>query len=155
NAQDADILERGKDNERFLLTTDWFHTVKVGKDVLDLAHPLHALFPDRNAPHLIVLSSDGSLMLPIRKAGEKACEALDRVLAQAYEKPSEPAARRLVRMLSEFDALDDRQQALDQQAKVKAKRQKTQRLDLLEQELRALEEERQRLFAEEKELRDL
>lgn len=155
DAQDANLLDRSKDNEKFLIQTGWFHCVKVDKDVVERSHPLNALFPDAGSAHLVAATWDGKRLIPIRKAGDRSCQALEAILDVSYEKPSAPSAKGLVRMLSEFDALDQRRQDLATQAATKERREKGQRLELLKGELAKIDAQFEKLFVEERKLRNL
>lgn len=123
--------------------------------MVERGNPLNALFPGQDSAHLIAATWDGKRLVQLRKAGDKACQALESVIHVAYAKEAEPPAKGIVRMLSEFDALDQRKTDLQTQAATKERREKGERLELLKGEIAKIDAQLQKLFEQEKKLRDL
>jgi len=145
--------------ERTMLLGRWFHPVKVSDDVLDKAHPFHALFEGKLPPHLVVATQDGSSVspLPTRARQEQMWKLLAGVLRKSYRKDPDAAVKRMLQLLDEWDRHDallveltDKLAAL-RQAEAPDERE----IQKLEVRKKEVEDERMALLEEGKALDDL
>lgn len=116
--RDDAILSRSINNDEVYLASHWFHCVKLDRRVIEPSHPWHALFADKNPPHLIVTTWDGEHVDPFdgRQTQRTLMISLHRVLKKEYKKSAEQALSSWLRILSKFDAIDDRLEELRRQA---------------------------------------
>ena len=152
--KDDALLESSMEDEKILLASRWFHCVRVDKGVLKSSHPLNALFPDNNAPHMILYANDGSVVegLGGRPSAKKLWSVMGKVLARDYTRPAEQALARLIGLLSRFDALDSRKDELnDQREKTEDARKAT----LLDKEIRTVADQMKKAKEDEKKVSDL
>ena len=152
--KDDALLESSMEDEKILLASRWFHCVRVDKGVLKSNHPLNALFPDNNAPHMILYSNDASVAMPLggRPSAKKLWSAMNKVLTRDYVKPAEQAMTRLIALLSKFDALDSRKEELSGQ---REKTEDAKKASALDQELRMLADQMKKAKEDEKKASDL
>ena len=105
---DAALLRRSMGDEKTKLLANWFHCVKLAPDVLRANHPFRNLFPEKKPPHLFLSRSDGSGR--VRMTGDmKQADlwaAMTKTLEDNYKDSPKPALKVMVKLLSEFDALD-------------------------------------------------
>ena len=105
---DDALLTRNADNEKTMLMSRWFHCVKLPPDVLDEAHPFHALFPGSEPAHLFISAADGSNRRDLK--GDQARVELWRLmearLDDSYEDEPDRALKDLAKLLDELDLLD-------------------------------------------------
>ena len=152
--KDDALLESSMEDEKILLASRWFHCVRVDKGVLKSSHPLNSLFPDNNAPHMILYSNDGAVAegLGGRPSAKKLWTVINKVLARDYVKPAEQAMAKLIALLSRFDALDSRKEELAGQ---REKTQDPKKASALDKELRTIGEQMQKAKEDEKKIADL
>lgn len=101
-------------------------------------------------------SWDMKTFVQVHRASPKELwKSMKRVLGKDYKKSAESAMKNITKLLSEYDALDDRENALREQLNTKRERGKDARAKVLEKELAELAEEREELIADEMKLRDL
>lgn len=105
---DDALLTRNADNEKTMLMSRWFHCVKLPPDVLNEAHPFHALFAGSEPAHLFVSAADGSHRSDLK--GDQARVELWRLmearLDASYEDEPGRALKSLAKLLDELDQLD-------------------------------------------------
>ena len=154
--KEGDLLKRTLQDERLLLASGWFHCVRFSHDVMDPEHPYHIIFKHERHPHIALASWDLKTFVQVHRAGQKdVWKAMKRIIGKDYKKSPESAMKNLVKILNEFDAIDDRENALKRQLSTKRERGKMARAKILEKELGALAEEREELIEDEMKLRDL
>jgi hypothetical protein len=154
--KEGDLLKRTLVNERLLLASGWFHCVRFSHEVMNPEHPYHVIFDHERHPHIALASWDLKTFTQVHRAGAKdVWKAMKRVIGKDYKKSPESAMKNMIKILSEYDALDDREQALKTQLNTKRERGKEARARILEKELTALAEEREELIEDEMKLRDL
>jgi hypothetical protein len=101
-------------------------------------------------------SWDLKTFMQVHRAGQKdVWKSMKRVLGKDYKKSPESAMKNLMKLLVEYDAIDDREEALKTQLSTKKERGKTSRVKILEKELAILVEEREELIEEEETFKDL
>ena len=152
--KDDALLESSMEDEKILLASRWFHCVRVDKTVLKSNHPLNALFPDNNAPHMILYSNDGAVAEPLggRPSAKKMWSVMNKVLTRDYVKSAEQAVAKLVALLSRFDAIDSRKEELTGQ---REKTEDPKKASALDKELRTLADQMKKAKEDEKKVADL
>ena len=142
-------------NERVSLASKWFQCVKVRGDVRDNSHQYHELFGTR-PPVAVVASWDGGKIMPVRKPTSSALwRAMETVARRAYAKSPATAAKQWQKLLSQFDALDDKAETLEQQLADSEAKGKKGKVKALRAKLAKLGIEREKAFAKEQPLREL
>ena len=154
--KEGDLLQRTLVEERTLLATGWFNCIRFGHEVMEPSHPFYVLFDHERHPHIVMSSWDLKTFIQVHRASPKELwKAMKRVLGKDYKKSPESAMKNITKLLTEYDALDDRENALQEQLNTKRERGKDSRAKILEKELAELAEEREELIADEMKLRDL
>ena len=154
--KEGDLLKRTLLDERLLLATGWFHCVRFSHDVVNPEHPFSVIFEHERHPHIAMASWDLKTFMQVPRAGQKdVWKSMKRVIGKDYKKSPESAMKGLMKVLVEYDAIDDREEALKTQISTKKERGKTARVKILEKELATLAEEREELIEEEETLKDL
>ena len=154
--KEGDLLKRTLVEERVLLATGWFHCVRFGHEVMEPDHPFHVIFEHERHPHIAMSSWDLKTFVQVHRAIPKELwKSMKRVLGKDYKKSAESAMKNITKLLTEYDALDDRENALQEQLNTKRERGKDARAKILEKELAELAEEREELIADEMKLREL
>ena len=119
-------------------------------------HPFHVLFDHERHPHIAMSSWDMKTFVQVHRASPKELwKSMKRVLGKDYKKSAESATKNLAKLLGEYDAIDDREAALQEQLSTKRERGKEARAKILEKELTGLAEEREELIEDEMKIRDL
>jgi hypothetical protein len=115
NKTDDALLTPGYDNEKVLFLARWFHCVKLPIDVVDPAQPFHALFPSNESEHLFVSTLDGGLRLPLESDTSRSelCNAMTKVLAQAYKRDPATLFQDLHKLADQLDVLDAQVKSLN------------------------------------------
>ena len=153
---EGDLLKRTLLDERLLLATGWFNCVRFSHDVTKPEHPFSVIFEHERHPHIAMASWDLKTFTQVHRAGQKdVWKAMKRVLGKDYKKSPEGAMKNLMKLLVEYDALDDREEALKVQLSTKQERGKAGRIKILQKELATLAEEREELIEEEESFKDL
>jgi hypothetical protein len=153
---EGDLLKRTLLDERLLLATGWFHCVRFSHDVTKPEHPFSVIFEHERHPHIAMASWDLKTFTQVHRAGQKdVWKSMKRVLGKDYKKSPESAMKNLMKLLVEYDAIDDREDALKVQLSTKQERGKTGRIKILQKELATLAEEREELIEEEESLKEL
>jgi len=154
---DLALLSREFANERTILLTDWFHCVKLPANVAAADHPFHALFP--NHSHLFLAKSDGTGIVRFdgRQAQQSLWKVMGKVLEQSYRGNPERSVKELLKLLVQFDIIDDKESRLLRECDeaLETKGPQSSRFLKLKRELEAVNVERQKLLSQEKRLRSL
>lgn len=97
------------------LASKWFNCIRVG-DVSARDNTYHKLFG--KGRHIMVIATwDGSKVVPVRKpTASSAWKAISTVAKRAYSKSPDAAVKKWVKLLSKFDALDDKEATLQKQS---------------------------------------
>ena len=139
------------DDERVALAMNWFHIVRLNKDVVKPNHPLHALMGDKN-PHMVIFTNDGkdrADMVFVPTSNALWSEML-KGLKRDYKNPADEAISKWRKVLTEFDRLDN------EWARTKGEDWRKNGSDqTLAKKLEDLDEKRDKLAAEEKKIKDL
>ncbi len=153
----AKLYKEALASERFALAAHWFHCVRVGDDVLDEGHPLHALFAGSSPAALVLMSADGKKQVPFLGTTQQRVSwpPIAKMLADAYEKDGTVAVKGLEKLLCTFDRIDGEQNELDAQLARATKKRDGSKIAAIQQKLASLDVERQQVLAEEKALREL
>ncbi|MBZ0152772.1 MAG: hypothetical protein K8J09_14700 [Planctomycetes bacterium] len=117
---DYALLSRSVNNDRTMLLTKWFRTVKLPPHVTQPAHPFFNVFAEQDQkglwPHLFLLAEPGAA--PVFFGGDQTPAAMARALAavveQRYAKSSQKALKAWLSCLDDFDALDKRKRELSE-----------------------------------------
>jgi hypothetical protein len=104
------FLSRTLDNEKTELLGRWFHAVRLGPEVLEPDHPLHALFPGQAPAHLFTATLDGRTRVELDGAQSQAqlWQAMTTVLRKTYRRDPDAAVRGLQKLLDQLDESDAR-----------------------------------------------
>ena len=107
---DDALLTRQADNERTMLLSRWFHCVKLPPNVLDEDHPFKKLFPGEESAHLFVARSDGNGRLDLDGAQSRTelWGVMGALLKTEYSQKADRPLKQLLRILDQYDALDER-----------------------------------------------
>jgi len=151
------LLAEALKSERFQLASKWFQTVELDDAVLEKDHPYHLLFAGKRPAALLLASPDGKRI--VRFLGTKSQKVnwsdVSSVLTTSYKGNPTKAVKGLERLLSKFDALDNRRKELNAQIERYNEKKDTAKLKSLNAKLAKQEKEREQVLAEEKELREL
>ncbi|MEO6595871.1 MAG: hypothetical protein ABIP94_14055 [Planctomycetota bacterium] len=118
---DEEVLGRIFPNDRALLLTKWFRTVRLPAHVVEASHPLHNVFDGfawKSArPRFFLLASPGAV--PMAFTGDETpsdlCKGMCDVLGQRYAKDPQRAVKEWLALLEQFDVLDGRAVQLQDQ----------------------------------------
>ena len=151
------LLTSALKSERFQLASQWFHCVQVSNDVLQEGHAYHALFRGKNPARLLLASCDGKKIVPFLGTVQQKVNwpAIAGVLKKGYKKDPTTAVKKIERLLSKFDALDDKRKELRAQLARAGKKNQRSRIKILEAKLAANEKDRTQVFADKTKLEDL
>jgi len=147
-------IDAFQDDERIVLATRWFHLVRVGRDVLNPSHPLHALFAGDAPPHMALLSSDGAkrIDMQLMPTSRALWTNMLAMLKRDYEKPADAALGDWRGLLSKFDVLDAKRAKLMGE---KHRATNPKKVADLESEIEAIDEEKAKLQSSERRIVDL
>jgi hypothetical protein len=95
----------------------WFHAVRLGPEVLEPDHPLHALFPGHAPAHLFTATLDGRTRVELDGGQSQAqlWRAMSTVLRKAYRRDPEAAVKGFQKLLDQFDESDARLAEIEDQ----------------------------------------
>lgn len=152
--KDAARIEAFLEEEKIVLATRWFHAVRVGRDVVKPAHPLHALFAGERAPHMAVISRDGSkrVDMQLMPTATTLWSAMQSVLKVDYSRPADASLAEWRALLSKFDVLDAKRAKL---AGDRHRSKDPKKTAELEKAIEAIDEQKAKLHVEEKAVTDL
>ncbi len=151
------LLDAALKSERFTLTSNWFHCVRMDRSVLEKSHPYHSLYAGQNPARLLLVSSDGSKLVRfLGTAQQKVTWAgIVSVLKKDYRKDPTAAVKAIERLLSKFDALDDKQKELQAQLARAAKKNQKDKLAVYKKKIAAVDKERTKVFQQKAKLEKL
>lgn len=160
---DHALLSRTLDNEQTVLLTHWFRCVKLPTNVVGDKHPLHALFARQKEgeriPHLFFADPDGQnrRVLPGDQAQSDLWDVMFDYLHRCYAEDAKDALKELRQVLSQYDKLDVQEQNTKNRIdrEIEENGPKSPKIAKLEDDLVAVAKKRQKLAAQERELRDL
>jgi hypothetical protein len=151
NGTDDALLSRGNvDNERTFLLSRWFHCVKLPVDVLQKDHPFHNLFDDSDPEHMFLGTADGSMHLALESERSRVelWDTMMTVLKASYTREPEVTVKRMVKVIDDFDRVDERIVALEQKIDgiLETDGPESKKLKKIHDELAAAQKERTELF---------
>lgn len=157
NGKDDALLSKTLNNERTQLYTQWFHCVKLDRQVVEKSHPWHALFAGKKPRHLFLTSWDGKkvVALPGTQTQKDLWGVLQRILKVDYKKVAKPAVRSWQRVLDSYDAIDSRQKELERQLDMQLVAKNKQRIARIQKRLSKLANDRKANEAKEKAVMNL
>ncbi|MGE3173018.1 MAG: hypothetical protein AB7O97_10375 [Planctomycetota bacterium] len=154
---DLALLSREFANERTMLLTDWFHCVKIPANVSQADHPYHNLFP--NHSHLFLATADGSVRVDFdgMQSQTSLWRAMGKMLRQSYDGSAETSVKGILKLLAQYDIVDEKEarllKELDEELETRGAQ--SSRVRKLQEELKALGDQRADLLARERKLREL
>ncbi|MCC7014503.1 MAG: hypothetical protein IT454_18225 [Planctomycetes bacterium] len=151
NGTDDALLSRGNvDNERTFLLSRWFHCVKLPVDVLQPEHPFHNLFDSKDPEHMFIGTADGALHLALESERSRVelWDTMMTVLKASYAAQAESLVRKMEKTIDEFDRVDDRLDALEQEVDkiLETEGPDSRKLKKVKDELAAAQKQRDTLF---------
>ncbi len=160
---DDALLSRSLKNDKTLLLTKWFRTVRVPQHVVDPAHPFYRLFQslsnDTGTPHVFLLAHPGAEAVCFNGAQTQTqlWKGLADVLAVRYAKDANKAVKEWLAVLDTFDTIDARRFQLQEQLnEVRASEgPDSARAKKLAESLGKLKEEHDEALAREARIKDL
>lgn len=157
NAKVQGMLDAALKSERFQLASTWFHCVRMDASVLDKDSPYYPLFEGNNPPRLVLVSRKAERYVPFLGTTSQGVNWADiaSVLKVDYKKDATRAVKGIERLLSKFDAVDNRIKELNAQLERATEAQAASKIKKLQAKLAEEDKERQKLFDEKKELEDL
>ena len=151
------LLTEALKSERFQLASKWFQSIELDDAVLEEDHPYHLLFARKRPAALLLASPDGKKI--VRFLGTRSQRVnwrdVSAVLMASYKGNPTKSVKGLERLLSKFDALDNRRKELNAQIARHEEKQDTAKIKSLKAKLAVHEKEREKVLAEEKKLRSL
>ena len=161
---DAALLSRSLKNDKTMLLTKWFRTVRLPAHITESGHPFHMVFRgyrtfDKGWPHFFLLADKGSrpVVFDGKQTQSKLWKGMYGVLEQRYGKNPERAVKKWLSLLDRYDALDaQRSQLRDQLLAERAdKGANSSRAKKLAKKLAETEKEKAKVAAAEAKVRDL
>lgn len=118
---DEALLQRSLNNDRTLLMTKWFRTVRLPAHVAEAGHPFHNVFGAYDFkdswPHFFLLAHPGAR--PVTFTGQQTqvqlWKGMNDVLGQRYAKDPAKAVKEWLSVLDAFDTIDARRRQLQEQ----------------------------------------
>jgi len=160
---DGALFSRSLANDKTMLMTKWFRTVKLPPHVAEKGHTFHNVFQgyefEHGWPHFFLLAHKGAE--PVAFTGRQTQSQLWRgmfdVLEQRYSKDPKRALKKWLSLLDKYDMLDSREVQLKEQLlQARAADGPTSsRSKKLAEKLDELKDERSKLEAQEKKVREL
>gem|GEM_PF-547247 len=161
---DAALLSRSLKNDKTMLLTKWFRTVRLPAHITERGHPFHMVFRgyrtfDKGWPHFFLLADKGSrpVVFDGNQTQSKLWKGMYGVLEQRYGKNPERAVKKWLSLLDRYDALDARraqlrEELLEERAE---KGPSSSRAKKLSKKLAELEADKAKVTAAEQKVRDL
>lgn len=161
---DEALLQRSLNNDRTLLLTKWFRTVRLPAHVAEAGHAFYNVFAgwgfkDTAWPHFFLLAHPGAT--PVTFTGQQTqmqlWKGMHDVLAERYVKDSAKAVKEWLTVLDSFDTIDARRRQLQEQLDEAraAEGPESSRAKKLTENLARLQTEREATLAREAKVRDL
>lgn len=156
---DDALLDTRLDNEKTLLLSTWFHTVKLPNHVLQEDHAFRNLFEGEEPAHLFLATRDGRQVLSLsgQQSQTELWGAMLTLLDECYDGDPERVVKQLYRKLDALDELDEAAVRYELQLDevLEDKGPGSSKAKKLGKRLAGVTEERGELLAEIAELRDL
>lgn len=156
---DDALLSRRMDNERTLLLATWFRCVKLPEHVLEADHPFRNLFKEDHPPHLFLCRHDGTGVVELTgdRSQKDLWNAMEDLLAEAYELPAAPAVAEWIKLLSQYDHIDTTEELLREKLdkEIEKNGPDSPRARKYEADLAKVQKLRDAADAKEKQIRDL
>ena len=151
------MLKGALESERFQLASKWFQCIEVDDSVLQEDHAYHLLFEQRKPPVLLLATPDGKKIVHFlaNKSQKVNWPNITSVLNNSYKGNPTKAVKGLEKLLSKFDALDDRRKELNSQLERCAKKKDAKKIKSLQAKLAKQERDREDIIEQEKRLREL
>ena len=161
---DAALLSRSLKNDKTMLLTKWFRTVRLPAHITEAGHPFHMVFRgyrtfDNGWPHFFLLADKGSrpVVFDGKQTQSKLWKGMYDVLEQRYGKNPQRAVKKWLSLLDRYDALDARrvqlrEELLEERAE---KGPNSSRAKKLAKKLAEIESEKVKVAAAEEKVRDL
>ncbi|HEB52306.1 MAG TPA: hypothetical protein ENI87_03515 [bacterium] len=160
---DGALLSRSLKNDKTLLLTKWFRTVKLPAHVAERGHEFHNVFAsygfEKGWPHFFLLADRDAE--PVQFTGTQTqsqlWKAMYDVLEQRYAKNPQRQVKKWLKLLDRYDSIDSRRRALQEELlAVRAEKgPKSSKAKKLMAKIEKLDLERAKVEAEEKKVRDL
>ncbi|MBK8099371.1 MAG: hypothetical protein IPK26_19865, partial [Planctomycetes bacterium] len=153
---DIALLSREFANERTILLTNWFHCVKLPQNVSQADHPFHNLFPAHS--HLFLALADGKQQIDFdgKQSQKQLWKVMSEMLVASYERNPEDAVSQMIKLLAQFDIVDEKEARLMKELDVELeKNHKSPKIAKLQAEIADLAKEKAALTAKEKGLRKI
>jgi hypothetical protein len=111
---DDALLSANLDNEKTVLLSTWFHTVKLPNHVLESDHSFRKLFDDNSPAHLFVanMNGDGMVHLDGQQSQSQLWDAMLGILDESYEGDAERTIRNIEKVLDKIDMADEQTELL-------------------------------------------
>lgn len=111
---DDAVLSSRFENEKTILLSRWFHTVKLPNHVLESNHEFRNLFEGEAPPHLFLCTKDGQGVIGLngQQSQSELWDAMDEVLGQVYSGDSDRTIKQVIKLLDQFDQLDEEENRL-------------------------------------------
>ena len=161
---DAALLSRSLKNDKTMLLTKWFRTVRLPAHITEYGHAFHMVFRgyrtfDNGWPHFFLLADKDSqpVVFDGKQTQSKLWKGMYDVLEQRYAKNPEKAVKKWMSLLDRYDALDSRYvQLREELLKVRAERgPDSSKAKKLTKQLAEIEKEKEKVAAAEKKVRNL
>ena len=151
------LLNGALESERFQLASKWFQCIQVDDAVLEEDNEYHVLFEHRRPPTLILASPDGKKIVNFlgTKSQKVNWRDIGGVLKASYKGDPTKAVKGLEKLLSKFDALDDRRKELNSQIERCTEKKDAKKIKSLQAKLAKQERAREDIIDQEKRLREL
>ena len=160
---DQALLSRSLANDKTVLMTKWFRTVRLPPHITEHSHPFHNVFEElpfkKRWPHVFLLADRNAK--PVEFTGlqtqSRVWQGMFRVLNARYAKNPKKAIKNWLRVLDRFDVIDARTKMLKAEfLKERATNGgSTSRAKKMEAQLAELDAERKQAIADEVKVRDL
>lgn len=111
---DDALLSATLDNEKTLLLSTWFHTVKLPNHVLESDHSFRKLFDDSSPAHLFLADMNGHGMVHLdgTQSQSELWDAMLVMLDDSYGGDAERTIRSIERVLDRLDMADEQAELL-------------------------------------------
>ncbi|MFN3243143.1 MAG: hypothetical protein ACE37K_16705 [Planctomycetota bacterium] len=161
---DAALLSRSLKNDKTMLLTKWFRTVRLPAHITEYGHPFHMVFRgyrtfDKGWPHFFLLADKDSrpVVFDGKQTQSKLWKGMYDVLEERYAKNPEKAVKKWLSLLDRYDALDARRvQLREELLKVRAEKgPDSSKAKKLAKKLAEIEKDKEKVAAAEKKVRDL
>lgn len=111
---DDALLSSTLDNEKTVLLSNWFHTVKLPNHVLESNHSFRKLFDDSSPAHLFVADTHGNGLVHLdgTQSQSQLWDAMLGILGESYGGDAERTIRNIEKVLDKIDMADEQAELL-------------------------------------------